>query len=147
MLSGIIRAINKYKRGCHYDEQELDCKARIVTPCRLEPEAAHADVRAQIEDAIAKRLTEIIATVADFGFESATVNLHDLQDFVRDVVIGYYQFHFRKNPALREQLVLASEMPLSVFNTLVQSGVADILDNSDFEYSFHTDGEVQIFWN
>ncbi|MFR4252287.1 MAG: hypothetical protein ACLT1C_02395 [Weissella confusa] len=66
---------------------------------------------------------------------------------MRDVVIGYYQFHFRKNPALREQLVLANEMPLSVFNTLVQSGVADILDNSDFEYSFHTDGEVQIFWN
>ena len=127
--------------------KNLIAKQELSHPADWKPEAAHADVRAQIEDAIAKRLTEIIATVADFGFESATVNLHDLQDFVRDVVIGHYQFHFRKNPALREQLVLANEMPLSVFNTLVQSGVADILDNSDFEYSFHTDVEVHNFWN
>ena len=89
--------------------KNLIAKQELSHPADWKPEAAHADVRAQIEDAIAKRLTEIIATVADFGFESATVNLHDLQDFVRDVVIGHYQFHFRKNPALREQLVLATK--------------------------------------
>ncbi|WP_258924881.1 hypothetical protein [Weissella confusa] len=66
--------------------KNLIAKQELSHPADWKPEAAHADVRAQIEDAIAKRLTEIIATVADFGFESATVNLHDLQDFVRDVV-------------------------------------------------------------
>lgn len=63
--------------------KNLIAKQELSHPADWKPEAAHADVRAQIEDAIAKRLTEIIATVADFGFESATVNLHDLQDFLR----------------------------------------------------------------
>lgn len=112
-----------------------------------QPETAHSDVRTEVEDSIAKRLTEIMTTVADFGYESATVNLHDLQDYVREDVIGHYQFLFRKNPQLRDQLVLTNEMPLSVFNTMAQAAVASILGDSDYDYSFHTDGEVQIFWH
>ncbi|MDR3191058.1 MAG: hypothetical protein LBT80_07645 [Lactobacillaceae bacterium] len=111
-----------------------------------QPEAVHVKVREKIEESIARRVSLIIEEVAQFNYRTATINLHDLAEYVHDEVLGFYQTSFRKHPEWRDQLIVMDEMPLSVLNTIVQAGIDTILEASDFEFAYHSDGEVQVFW-
>jgi len=118
----------------------------LTKPADWEPSTAHRNISEAIEVSISGRLSTIIGLVADFGYRTATVNLHDLAEFVRDETMEDYQRDYRKHPELRDALIMADNMPSSVFNTIVQSELDAILEKSEFEFAYHTDGEVQIFW-
>lgn len=78
--SGMINVLNTSNEDNTTTNKYLVARNDLQHAADWQPETAHSEVRAEVEDSIAKRLTEIRPTVADFGYKSATVNLHDLQD-------------------------------------------------------------------
>ncbi|MCM0583264.1 hypothetical protein H9L19_02095 [Weissella diestrammenae] len=121
-------------------------QAELNKPADWQPSMAHQNIRKAIEVSISGRVSTIVQLVADFGYRTATINLHDLATFVREETMEDYQHDYRKHHELRDELIMVDNMPTSVFNTIVQLELDNILDASEFEHAYHTDGEVQIFW-